>query len=106
MSNIFVNVTGNGYAYVTNPTPSDGDIVTLYATPDTGETLDDIIAIDSGGHSIALAVTQSQTFIYRAAWGDVSITVVFSGSTPPTPTYLPAWLIAVIKKAKERSKKL
>lgn len=106
MSNIYVNVSGNGFAYVTNPTPSDGDIVTLYATPDAGETLDDIIAIDSGGHSIALAVTQSQTFIYRASWGDVFITVMFSGSTPPTPTFLPAWLIAVIKKAKERSKKL
>ena len=100
MSFIYVNVTGAGTAYVDNPSPYDGDSVTLYAIPDTGETLLDCYAVDSQGYSIAIA--PSQPFIYRAAWGDVFITVEFSGVTPPTPT-LPNWLIAVLKKITERS---
>ena len=101
MSYIWVSHTGNGIAYVDNASPLDGDNVTLYATPDSGETLQDIYALDSGGHYIAMSVTQVQTFTYHSSWGDVSIYVEFSGTTPPTPT-LPLWLIAVMKKITER----
>lgn len=92
MSNlVLVNVSGNGTAFVDNPTPLDGDPVTLYAYADPGETLDDIVAVDSHGQYIALAVQPQQTFNYdQTYWGDhITITVQFSGSgpTPPTPVW-------------------
>ena len=99
MSNlVMVNYSGSGTAFVDNPTPLDGDPVTLYAYADPGETLDDIIAIDSHGQYIAVAVQPQQTFNYdETYWGDhITITVTFSGS-PPTPT-TPVWLSAIISK--------
>lgn len=97
MAIVDVYASGNGVAYVDNPNPYDGDSVTLYAEPYTGETLDDIVAVDQQGHSIALSPsTQIQTFTYRSSWGTVSITVTFSGGTPPTPPRFPIWLLKKI----------
>lgn len=95
MGFIWVNVTGSGNAYVDNPSPFDGDTITLYANADPGETLQDITARDSQGFAIALATVPVQTFIYNDAWGDVTISVEFSGTTPPGPTpgTVPLWLL-------------
>ena len=108
MGQIIVIVNGNGGAWIDNPQPVNNDPVTLNAYPYAGETLDDIIAVDQYGYSIALDPTlNQQTFIYDASWGTVTITVVFSGSpTPPGPTTLPAWLIAILVKAKKNRKRL
>lgn len=101
MSNIYVSVSGNGYAYVDNSSPSGGETITLYAVADAGETLDDITARDYQGYAIALATVPQQTFTYNSAWGDMYISVVFSGSpTPPTPT--PGWMWAILFKRKRR----
>ena len=78
MSNIFVNVTGNGSAWVDNPTPNNGDIITLYAYENTGASLIDITATDYQGCAIALATTNVQQFQYDSTWGDMTINVVFS----------------------------
>ena len=84
MAQIDILVTGNGTAYVDNPTPNIGDTVTLYCDPATGETLLDVLAWDEGGHSIALAVTPVQSFTWNFV--AMTISVVFSGTTPPQPT--------------------
>lgn len=93
MSDIQITIIGNGGAYVDNPHPENGDTVTLHANPFAGETLNDIYAVDSGGYSIAMSVTPVQSFIYNSGWGDVFITVEFSGSNPPHQSIL-YWLIA------------
>ena len=102
MAFITVSVSGNGVAYVDNPTPVDGDRVTLYAYPNSGEQINDIYGLDSEMHYIAFSITTEQTFTYSATLGDIIIYVEFSGTTPPTPS-LPNWLIVVLKKITERS---
>lgn len=106
MGYINVVVSGNGGAWVDNPNPVNGDPVTLNAYPYAGETLDDIYAIDQGGHSIALDPTlNQQTFYYDADWGTMTIYVTFSGGTPPPhPTTLPAWLIVLLKQKRSKCK--
>ncbi len=85
MAKIDVIVEGNGYAYVDDNNPEPNQLVTLDGSPDTGETLDDIIAWDSGGHSIAMYAQLPQSFNWNADWVAMTIKVVFSGTTPPTP---------------------
>ena len=95
MSDIFVNIYGNGVAYVDNYTPSDGETITLECYEDPGEQLLDVLAWESHGYSVALATTNIQTFTYRAIWGNLTIDVYFSGSTPPPPP--PSnWLYAIL----------
>lgn len=101
MSNIFVYSTGNGSAWVDNPTPVNGDIITLYAYANSPDVLYDINATDQDGHSIALPVTPVQMFSYQGSWGDMTIYVTFTGSPPPPPPIgLPAWLICILSKGR------
>ena len=100
MSEIILNVYGNGIAYVDNNYPIDGDIVTLQANEDPGEELLDITARESHGYAVALATTNLQSFTYQGSWGDLTIDVYFSGSTPPSPRY---WLWAILG-SRRRSK--
>ena len=101
MGQIIVSWSGNGTAYVDDTMPEPNQLVTLYCVPDSGETLEDIVATDSGGYSIALDPTLTQqSFRYNSAWGTVLINVYFSGApTPPTPTS--NWLPVVLKKMTE-----
>ena len=99
MSDIYVNWSGNGYAYVDNSHPIESTTITLYCIPDTGETLEDVTARSQYGWAIALATQEIQTFPYDISWGDMYIEVVFSGSTPP-PTS--EWLWAILFKKKRR----
>lgn len=79
MSNIYVNSTGNGVAYVDNPNPTTtGEVITLYAYPASGANLIDIEMVDQNGYSIAVSVIVVQTIAYDASWGDCTITVTFS----------------------------
>lgn len=81
MSNIYVNVIGNGTAYVDNPTPNNGDIVTIYAYANVGATLLDLVMDDQGGAAIAVSVVPVQQISYDASWGDCTITATFSHDT-------------------------
>lgn len=102
---ITVSSEGNGYAYVNNPSPMDGETVTLYCVPDAGETLDDVTARDINGYAIALATTTEQTFTYQDSWVEMYIHVVFSGSpvppVPPTPKWkrkkMPIWMYPCLR---------
>lgn len=98
---IIVSTTGDGTAYVDNPNPLDGASFTLYATPASGETLQDITARDSHGYSIAMQVVPQYTYTYNeTSWGNyINIYVEFSGTPPipPTPTLreehsMPIWM--------------
>lgn len=76
MANIWVQYTGDGTAWVNNPTPNIGEEVTLYAIPDDGATLDDIEAWDEYGYSVALYVQEEQNFICNS--NTITIQVTFS----------------------------
>ena len=100
---ITVNYSGNGIAYVTDYDPAIGDIVTLYCIPAEGETLEDVYAVDLGGHSIALGVVQEQSFEYN--YDGMIITVEFSGTIPPQPTTstyvkhkMPIWMYPSLRR--------
>lgn len=95
MSEIIMDISGNGDAYVNNSYPYDGETITLTCTPAEGETLDDVTATDSHGYSIALATQEEQTFVYREIWGDMTIHVIFSGQ-PPVPPVPESWLWAIL----------
>lgn len=84
---IMVTSTGNGSAYAVPSLVNDGDPFTLYALPETSETLDDITAVASNGQYIAMAVQQQYTYNYdQTNWGNyIHIMVEFSGETPPVP---------------------
>lgn len=105
MGQIFMNINGNGYAYVSNNYPIDGERVTLTCVPDPGEILLQVFATDSWDHYIALFPDAlQQSFIFRDAWNNMYIEVYFSGSTPPGPGpgSFPAWLLFKFKKRKKR----
>lgn len=104
MAFIFVNVNGDGTAYVDNPNPLPNDLVTLFAYPDTGAELLDIIARDEGGHSIALSVVPEQSFQYMSAYGNITIDVYFSGSTPPAPVITAKDIAIMFKLSNNRNK--
>ena len=78
MSKIDVYSTGGGTAWVSNPDPVDGEDVILNAIPNTGATLDDIVAFDIGGYPVALYVQQQQTITWRDSYVKLSIYVTFS----------------------------
>lgn len=99
MSDVYVNVSGNGYAYVDNPNPNPGEMFTLYAYEDPGETLDDITATEEHGYSVAMSTINVQTLEYRAIWGSfINIYVVFSGGSPPPPPIFNPAMAAVFKR--------
>lgn len=78
MSNIYVNVIGQGTAYVDNPTPNNGDIITIYAYASPGAQLLNLIMDDQNGYPIAVSVIPVQTLQYDASWGDCTITATFT----------------------------
>ena len=78
MSNIYVNVTGNGTGYVDNPTPNNGDVITIYAYADPGATLIDVTMQSQYGYYIAVWVQPVQTVAYDSSWGDCTIDITFS----------------------------
>ena len=95
---ISLNVTGNGTARAIPSVANANDTIRLICTPASGETLLDIDARDTQGHSFALAVVQDQTFTMPSF--SLIIAVAFSGTppTPPTPTgtytekKMPVWM--------------
>ena len=93
---IFLVVSGNGTAEVIPTSQEEGEPVTLYCLPYSGETLDDIEAQDPEGHSFALAVEEEQTFNMPAF--NLTIYITFSGGIPPEPPStkrkkMPLWMM-------------
>jgi hypothetical protein len=100
---IYINVTGNGTAYVDNYHPDNGEDFTLYAIANSPDTLDDITAQDANGYWIAMDVVPQKTYPYdENNWGKyINIYVDFSGETPPSPPtptptlpphHMPIWM--------------
>ena len=81
-----LSIAGNGNATVTPTRANQGDTITLYTEPNTGETLDDIIAqCITSGQIVALPV-QSGYQTFTMPNDNVHIDVIFSGTSPPHPT--------------------
>lgn len=78
MSSIYVNTIGNGSAWVDNPNPENGDIITIFAYADDGAQLLDLTMQDQNGAYIAIFVQPSQQLQYDGSWGDCTITATFS----------------------------
>ena len=93
---IFLVVSGNGTAEVIPTSQEEGEPVTLYCLPYSGETLNDIEAQDPEGHSFALDVEEEQTFNMPAF--NLTIYITFSGGIPPEPPTtkhkkMPLWMM-------------
>ena len=87
-NHVYVEVVGNGTAYVSNPYPLDGEQITLYAYPNQNESIVDITGRASNGQVIALyndRETQPITYNEQNYGNFINIKVEFTGQTPPTP---------------------
>lgn len=91
MGQVFLQYQGDGYAYVDNYNPVQGDLIHLVCVPDAGAQLLQIVATDSYDHSIAVLQTLDQYITFRSIWNNLYIEVYFSGSTPSTG--IPIWLL-------------
>lgn len=104
MSNVFLNVSGDGTAYTDALPPLvDGEEIIIYCTPDPGATLDDVRVWDSYDQSIAITVSQEIHIIYNEVWRSLYVDVYFSGvpippPEPPTPARKYPWLFAISQK--------
>ncbi len=104
MSNVFLNVIGDGTA-TTNVVPPlvDGEEIIIYCTPDPGATLDDVRVWDSHDYSIAVTVSPEIHIIYDESWNNLYVDIYFSGAPipppePPTPARKYPWLFAIMQK--------
>lgn len=102
MGKVFLNVSGDGSAYCIPPSGEElvnGEIFTIYFTPDTGSVLEDVRAFDSHDYSVALpAVSDNMLRMnFRSTWGNLYVDIYFSNApSPPTPTptgNIPIWLL-------------
>ena len=100
---VYLSVTGNGTASVSNYSPTFGEVVTLTCIPNTGESLLDIIATTLTGQSVAIDPhLLSQTFTMPNE--SIVISVTFSGTppVPPAPMYakhkMPIWMYPIFKR--------
>lgn len=95
---IYVTVIGNGTAYVVPTTVSVGDTYDLTVTPNTGESLVDIVATETDtGYSVAVAVQTGTQTITMQSQSNISIVVTFTGTpTPPAVIdedhHMPIWM--------------
>lgn len=87
MARVFVQSFGNGYCWVDNEAPTQGEAITIHCVPDAGEMLLEVQAWTSYDESIAIYPDAlEQTIYYQSAWRNVYIEAYFSGSTPePDP---------------------
>ena len=107
MSNLIsVNFSGNGTAYVDNPVPNNGDVVTLHADADAGDQINDIYGFNGQGYPMAFSPIPRQSWTYDESDGDITIYVEFSGTgpEPPTPIITPVLLALMFKKFKSKKK--
>lgn len=78
MSNVYIDQSGNGSCYVDNYYPENGDVITIYAYPDSGADLLDLYCYSEYGYSIAIGVMEEQQLTYDSTWGNITITATFS----------------------------
>lgn len=109
MGKVFLNPQGNGSAYCVPPSGEElvnGELFTIYFSPDPGATLDQVLAFDSHDYPVAIpAVMNNQlTMNFRSGWGNLYVDIYYSGSpTPPPQPTLPYWLL---KKAADNNNRM
>lgn len=87
MAQVFCNSFGNGYCYVDNSAPTQGESITIYCVPFDDSQLIEVQAWTSYDESIAIdPEALEQTITYQSAYRNVYIDAYFTGSTPtPDP---------------------
>ena len=86
MARVYINISGNGYAYTDAVPPLvNGEQFTIYSVPYDGATLDDVRVWTSYDESIAVLVSTEITLTYNSAWNNVYVDVYFSGAPIPPP---------------------
>ena len=78
MSNVYIEAYGHGSCYVDNYSPQNGDVITIYAHPDSGYELLDLYCYSEYGYSIAIGRLEEQQLTYDGSWGDITIYATFS----------------------------
>ena len=110
---IFVYVTGNGTAFVSNRNPQNGEDFVLTCIPASGESLvtpDGITAYNEWGNPIVVTQNLVETYTYnQSGWGStVSFYIKFTGTQPeppipPTPLLnrlrdkMPVWMCPTLR---------
>ena len=109
MGKVFLNVMGDGRARCVPPAGEEmvnNEPFTIYFTPESGATLDDVRAFDSHDYAVALPAISDNTLTmaFRSVWGNLYVDIYFSGSPqPPSPVgSIPIWLL---KKAADNSRR-
>ena len=87
MAQVFVQSFGDGFCYVDNEAPTEGEDITITCVPYGVSDLEEVQAWTSYDEPIALdPQATTQTITYRSAWRNVYIEAYFTGSTPdPDP---------------------
>lgn len=101
MAKVFVKSFGNGYCWVNNEAPTQGEAITIYCEPYIGEDLEEVQAWTSYDESIALTPQATQqTIYYQSTWRNVYIEAYFTGSTPDPdpPTFVEKYPWLLFKK--------
>lgn len=100
MGRIFITTYGDGTCYAIPSTVTNLEYFTLYATPFSGATLENLYMWTSYDEPIAISVTEEQQIQYRTEWRNVYVTAYFSGAVDPPDPEPPSfilrfpWLIA------------
>lgn len=99
MARVFINTQGNGYTWVDNEAPTQGETITIHCVPYDDSELLEVQAWTSFDESIALDPTALvQTITYSSAWRNVYIESYYTGSEPspdpPSIKTIPIWLLA------------
>lgn len=94
MAQVFLNVRGNGTAYVDNEAPTQGEEFTIHCIPFDDAELLDVKLWTSDDQSIAITVGPDITLTYQSIYGNVYADIYFTGSEPqPEPLFRFPWIL-------------
>ena len=104
---IYCSATGNGSCYAI-PSAHDGlagETFTIYAIPNDGDSLTDLIARDQHGYSVAITVAEEHTYDASLFPYNLWVEATFTGETPPPPPppevevrkKMPIWMYPIFR---------
>lgn len=99
MARVFVQSFGDGYCWVDNDAPTQGETITIHCEPYPPSDLEEVQAWTSFDEAIAIdPLSMEQTITYQSAWRNVYIEAYFTGSSPspdpPSAAVKYPWLLA------------
>ena len=82
---IAIENTANGTVTVSNNTPSNGQTITVTATPDNGYELDTLTVTEAGGNALSCTKNENGTHTFTFTSGTVTVTAKFKAVTGSQP---------------------